>query len=62
MYWISKMHKNPIGAYLITASKIGSTKKISKSVYNIFNFVYSQIESFRKSDKFLSNYNRFWGL
>ena len=48
MYWISKMHKNTIGASFIVVSKICSTKQISKSVSNVFKFVYSQIENLHK--------------
>ena len=35
IYCIFKMDKNPIGASFITASKICSTKQISKSASNI---------------------------
>ena len=48
MYWISKMHKNTTGASFIVVSKICSTKQISKSVSNVFKFVYSQIENLHK--------------
>ena len=53
MYWIPKMHKNPVGTSFITASKIGSTKQISKSVSNIFKLVYSQVKNLHKNAKFL---------
>ena len=56
------MHKNPTGASFIIASKICSTKQICKAVSNVFKFVYSEVENFRKYAKFLSNYNRFWVL
>ena len=59
MYWIPKMHKNPIGARFIIASKICTTKQISKSVSNVVNLVCSQIENFHENAKFLSNYNKF---
>ena len=52
MYWIHKMHKNPTAACFIIASKICSTKQISKYVSIVFN-------SFTN---FLSNYNKFWVL
>ena len=41
MYWIPKIHKSPTGARFIIASKICSTKQISKSVSNVFKLVYS---------------------
>ena len=58
MYSIPKMHKNPTGVRFITASKIYSTKQISKYVSNDFKLVYPQIENL----EFLSNYNKFWVL
>ena len=62
MYWIPKMHKNPVGARFIIASKICSTKQVSKAVSNVFKLVYSQVENFHKKSKFLSGYNKFWVL
>ena len=35
MYWIFKMHKNPIGTSFIIAFKMCLTKQISKSVSNV---------------------------
>ena len=37
MYWIPKMHKNPTDSRFIIASKICSTKQISKSVSNVLS-------------------------
>lgn len=54
------MHRNRTGARFIIASKIFSTKQISKSASNIFKLIYSQIENAHKNTKFLSNYNKFW--
>ena len=62
MRWIPKMHKNPVGAHFIIASKICATKQISKFVSNVFKFVYSHIENFHKNTKFFSNYSKFWVL
>ena len=42
MYFIPKMHKNPTSVAFIIASKVGSAKQISKSVFNVFKLVYSQ--------------------
>ena len=60
IYWIPKMHKNPTGARFIIASKICSAKQTPKSVSNVFELIYSQIENFQKNAKFLSNCNKFW--
>ena len=62
MYWISKLHKSPVGSWFIIASKNCSTKPLSKVVFNVFKLVYSHIENFHCKSKFLSNYNKFWGL
>ena len=51
------MHKNPASAHFIVTSEICSTKQISKSVSNVFEFMYSQIDIFHKNAKFLSIYN-----
>ena len=53
MYCIFKTDKDPIGASFITASKIWSTKQVSKSASNIFKPINSQIENFHKIAKFL---------
>ena len=42
MYWMPKMHKNPIGFRFIVASSNCSTKPISKAVSLIFNLIYNQ--------------------
>ena len=62
MYWISKLHKSPVGSWFIIVSKNCSTKPLSKVVFNVFKLVYSHIENFHYKSKFLSNYNKFWGL
>ena len=62
MYWIPKMHKNPIGKRFIIASKHCSTKQISSTVSLVFKKIFSQVENFHKNAKFLSNYNKFWVL
>ena len=62
MYWICKLHKNPVGSRFIIASKNCSTKPLSKAISNIFKLIYSQIENIHRKSKFLSNYNKFWVL
>ena len=62
MYWTPKMHKTPVGARFIIASKLCSTKPISKAVSNIFKLVFNQTENFHTKAKYLSNYNKFWVL
>ena len=56
MYWIPKLHKNPVRSQFIKASKNCSTKALSKAVSNLFKLIYSQIENFHRKSKLLSNY------
>ena len=60
MYWIPKLHKTPIGARFIIASKSCSIKPISKAVSSVFKLIFKQIELFHAKSKFYSNYNLFW--
>ena len=62
MYWIPKLHKNPVGKRFIIASKTCSTKKLSKSISSVFKLIYHQVENFHKKSKFLDDYNKFWVL
>ena len=54
MYWIHKLHKNPVGSSFIMVSKNYSTKPLSKAVCSVFKFIYSQIENFYHKSKSLS--------
>ena len=45
MYWIPKLHKNPVGSRFLIASKNCLTKPLSKEVSNVFKRIYSQIEN-----------------
>ena len=60
IYWIPKMHKNPIGSRFIIASTKSSNKPLSKIVSNTFKMIFKQIENFHEKSKFYSNYNLFW--
>ena len=62
MYWTPKMHKNPVGARFIIASKLCSTKQISKAVSSAFKLVYRTTENFHQNARYESNYNKFWVL
>ena len=55
MYWIPKLHKNPVGFRFLIASNNCSTKPLSKAFSNVFKTIYSQIENFHRKSKFLSN-------
>ena len=60
MYWIPKMHKNPVKHRFIVASKSCSTKQLSTAVSNTFKLIHRQTENFHRNSKFDANYNKFW--
>ena len=62
MYWMPKIHKNPVGFRFIVASANCSSKPLSKAISSIFKLIYNQTEHFHRQAKFLSNYNKFWVL
>jgi len=60
MYWTPKMHKNPIGARFIVASKKCSTKLLSKSVSKVFKLIFHQTQNFYDKSHFYSSFKQFW--
>ena len=52
MYWIPKMHKNPVGARFIVASKTCSTKLLTEIISNVFKMIYKHVENFHKKSYF----------
>ena len=60
MYWTPKMHKSPIGARFIVASKKCSTKLLSKSVSKAFKLIFNQVQSFYDKSHFYSSFKQFW--
>ena len=62
MYWIPKMHKTPIGHRFIIASKLCSTKQISKAVSNVFKLLFNQTQRYHSNAKYFKNFNIFWVL
>ena len=59
MYWIPKIHKNPIKHRFIIASKSCSTKQLSTAVSNTFKLIHHQTENFFLFSKFDANYDNF---
>ena len=60
MYWIPKMHKSPVGARYIVASKTCSTKPITNVVSRVFKMIFTHVQSFHNKSKFYSNFKTFW--
>ena len=60
IYWIPKMHKSPVGQRFIIASKLCTTKKLSRDVSKVFKLLFQQTRSFHDKSHFYFNYNKFW--
>ena len=59
MYWIPKMHKNPVDSRFIIASAKCSTKPLSKAVTKVFKLIFTQTKRFHAKSKFYSKFNKF---
>ena len=60
MYWIPKMHKNPIGCRFIVASKTCSSKPLTQVISKVFKVIYRHVENFHKKSRFFSGFSKFW--
>ena len=60
MYWMPKLHKNPVGSRFIVASKSCSTKPLTSVVSRVFKMIFAHIESFHANSFFYSNFKKFW--
>ena len=60
IYWIPKMHKNPVGFRFIIASPQSSMKKLAKDLTAIFRLFYKKIEKYHQKGKVWSGINKFW--
>ena len=60
IYWLPKMHKNPIKFRFIIAAPKCSVKPLSKSITSIFKLFYKQIEAYNKKCFFYSGIKMFW--
>ena len=60
MYWMPKMHKNPVDARFIVASTKCKTKPLAKAVSKVFKLIFMQIRNFHHKSTFYSKYNKFW--
>ena len=52
-YWLTKMHKAPVGCDFIVASKQFSTKPLTKTTSNVFKRINSLVESFHNKVNFI---------
>ena len=62
MYWIPKMHKNPISFRFIIASPVCSVKPLSKDITSIFKLFYEKVERYHTEGKVWSGIKTFWTI
>ena len=61
MYWIPKMHKDPIKFRFIVAAVKCSLKPLAKTITNILKRFYTQIENYNLKSRYYSGgINTFW--
>ena len=60
IYWLPKMHKNPIKFRFIIAAPKCATKPLSKALASIFKQFYRQIELYNAKSHFYSGIKTFW--
>ena len=61
MYWISKMHKNPIIFRFIIPCPVWSIKPLSKGITSIFKLFYKKVKRYTKG-KLWSGIRTFWTI
>ena len=56
MYWMSKMHKNPIKARFI----IAFPKSLARTITSVFRLFFRQIQTYNDKCRFFTGVNTFW--
>ena len=60
IYWMPKMHKNPIKARFIIASPKSSIKPLARTITSVFRLFFRQIQTYNHKCRFLTGVNSFW--
>ena len=60
IYWIPKLHKNPVKFRFIIASKHCTTKRLSKNLSSIFTLFQKQIDTYYAKAHFYSGIKSYW--
>ena len=60
IYWLPKLHKNPLKFRFIIAAPKCSVKPLSKAVTSVFLLFYNQIENYHMKCCFYSSVKTFW--
>ena len=62
MYWMPKMHKNPIKARFIIASPKSSIKPLARTITSVFRSFFRQIQTYNDKCRCFTGVNTFWVL
>ncbi len=60
IYWIPKLHKDPVKFRFIIASKQCTTKTLSKNLSSMFSLFQKQVESYHHKTHFFSGIKSYW--
>ena len=60
IYWLPKLHKNPVKFRFIIAASNCSIKPLSKAITKIFKLFYKQIETYNTKSQFYNSIKTFW--
>ena len=60
MYWMPKIHKNPIKARFIIASPKSSIKPLARAITSVFGLIFIQIQTYNDKRRFFTGVNTFW--
>ena len=60
IYWLPKLHKNPLKFRFIIAAPSCSVKALSKAVTSVFRLFYNQIENYNMKCCYYSSVKTFW--
>ena len=60
IYWIPKLHKNPVKFRFIIASKHCTTKTLSKNVSSMFSLFQKQVDTYHKKTHYFSGIKSYW--
>ena len=60
IYWLPKMHKNPLKFRFIIAVPSCSVKQLSQAVTSVFRLFYNQIENYNMKCCYYSSVKTFW--
>ena len=62
MYWIPKIHRNPISSGFIVASPVCSTKPLAKDITSVFKLFYKKGGKYHTKGKMWSGIKTFWNF